>query len=110
MLINVSAVAGCSIYIHTYTIGTVSKSIAQKTNFLLLAIKCEGYSNRDSLVLLYKCTHIENIEKTVQQDLDYLGILHHQKITQWLQSIGLQDVDDLQGEERSVKNQGETNK
>ena len=42
-------------------------------------------------------THIEDIEKTVQQDLHYLGILHHQKITQWLQSIGLQDVDDLQG-------------
>ena len=41
-------------------------------------------------------TDIEDVEDGIQQDLHYLGILYHQKITQRLQSIGLQYVDHLQ--------------
>ena len=43
--------------------------------------------------------HIEYVEDGVQDDLYYLGILHHQQVTERLQSLGLHRIDDLQQRE-----------
>ena len=40
--------------------------------------------------------YTEDVENGVQQNLNDLGILHHQQVTDWLQSLGLQNIDHLQ--------------